>query len=138
MKWIGVDLDGTLAYFDKKKPHVIGEPIKPMLNFVKEIIDNDDYEVRIFTARAGDAFSMGQVRSWLNQQGLYGLTITNEKDGDMHAIFDDKAMRVEFNTGKICTCCLKADKDPKNMHSNMLSTVNTYGVSDPQQFLTDC
>jgi len=51
-KWIGVDLDGTLAFDEGWKGHQhIGPPIPLMLERVKRWLAMD-IEVRIFTARA--------------------------------------------------------------------------------------
>lgn len=51
MSWIGVDLDGTLAYYDGwKGEHHIGDPIPEMLDRVKGWLEQG-YEVRIVTAR---------------------------------------------------------------------------------------
>ena len=60
--WIGVDLDGTLAYYDHwRGPHHIGDPIPAMLNRVKSWLA-EGKDVRIFTARVEGgtvALSMG-------------------------------------------------------------------------------
>ena len=49
--WIGVDLDGTLAYYDGwKGPEAIGEPIPRMVDRVLGWV-NEGREVRILTAR---------------------------------------------------------------------------------------
>ena len=49
--WIGVDLDGTLAYYDQWRGALhIGEPIPVMLERVKRWLD-EGKDVRIFTAR---------------------------------------------------------------------------------------
>jgi len=49
--WIGVDLDGTLAHYDKwAGPTEIGAPIAPMVNRVKAWLAAG-LEVRILTAR---------------------------------------------------------------------------------------
>lgn len=49
--WIGVDLDGTLAYYDIAQGDAIGEPVPLMLARVKTWIAAG-IEVRIVTARA--------------------------------------------------------------------------------------
>ncbi|WP_273428933.1 hypothetical protein [Chitinibacter tainanensis] len=105
-KWIGVDLDGTLAVHHGYMCGGIGEPIKPMLDRVRELIDTGR-EVRIFTARASDPSQLQHVKQWLSAQGLGGLAITNIKDFDMVALYDDKAMRVKRNTGYICPGCYR-------------------------------
>lgn len=49
--WIGVDLDGTLAYYKKfEGPGIIGEPIEKMVTRVKNWRQMGR-EIRIFTAR---------------------------------------------------------------------------------------
>ena len=49
--WIGVDLDGTLAYYDEWRGALhIGEPIPAMLERVRRWLD-EGKDVRIFTAR---------------------------------------------------------------------------------------
>ena len=51
MGWMAVDLDGTLAHYDKFiSPSHIGEPIAPMVARVKKWLSQGK-EVRIFTAR---------------------------------------------------------------------------------------
>lgn len=98
--WIGVDLDGTLAYYDgwKGADH-IGEPIRPMLERVKEW-RRAGLDVRIFTARASKPEYVAIVRSWLSKHGLGDLPITNVKDFDMMQLWDDRAVQVITNTGK--------------------------------------
>ena len=55
--WVGVDLDGTLAYFDANKwskdYSYIGPPIRKTLNLVRAYL-SQGIEVRIFTARSCD------------------------------------------------------------------------------------
>src|SRR5207344_2652938 len=49
--WIGVDLDGTLAYYDQwRGPEHIGEPVPAMLERVQRWLA-EGKDVRIFTAR---------------------------------------------------------------------------------------
>lgn len=48
--WIGVDLDGTLAYYDGRKgAEHIGDPILRMMKIVKDWVD-EGVPVKIFTA----------------------------------------------------------------------------------------
>ncbi len=52
--WLGVDLDGTLAEYDKFRGHEhIGAPIPAMVERVKALIASG-FEVRIFTARVAE------------------------------------------------------------------------------------
>jgi len=102
--WIGVDLDGTLAYFDfeawcKNKYH-IGPPVRPMLNRVKDWL-SQGRKVKIFTARYvhGPAMLIA-IRIWLTKVGLPELEITNVKDFWMDELWDDRCIQVEHNTGR--------------------------------------
>ena len=99
-KWIGVDLDGTLAeYHGWHGKDEIGEPVALMMTRVRAWIEAG-VEVRICTARASDPKAVPPVREWLKAHGLGQLTITNEKDFNMMALWDDRAVQVETNTGK--------------------------------------
>jgi len=97
--WIGVDLDGTLAYHNKfRGPDYIGKPIPIMLYRVRKWIERG-YHVKIVTARASDPQAIPAVEAWLKKHGLGGLEVTNEKDYDMVELWDDRAVRVMCNTG---------------------------------------
>lgn len=99
-KWIGVDLDGTLAKklggdFDKDK---IGEPVPEMVRKVKRALA-DGKTIKIFTARAAAKENVPAIKAWLKQHDLPVLEITNEKDPGMVEIWDDRAKRVERDKG---------------------------------------
>ena len=99
-RWIGVDLDGTLAHWDGWKGHEhIGEPIPAMVERVKRWIKMD-IEVRIFTARASIPEHTIPVEKWLARNGLGGLRVTNEKDYRMLQLWDDRCVQVVPNTGE--------------------------------------
>ncbi|WP_321495918.1 hypothetical protein [uncultured Desulfobacter sp.] len=99
--WYGVDLDGTLAVWDENSSHSrIGAPIPAMVDMVRRMISNG-IRVKIFTARASDPNQIPKIRNWMNKNGLPGLEITNVKDYYMERLYDDRAIRVERNTGKI-------------------------------------
>lgn len=100
-EWIGVDLDGTLAHYEKwmGKEH-IGWPVPLMLEQVKKWRVSG-YTVKIFTARASDPDNIPFIRTWLKAHGLGELEITNVKDFGCIALYDDRAYRVEKNTGRI-------------------------------------
>ena len=99
--WIGVDLDGTLAYYDKwRGPEHIGEPIGPMLDLVKSWIAQGT-KVKLFTTRAMNTEHLHIVEGWLEKQGIGGIEITNIKDYGMLNLYDDRCTRVEQNTGRI-------------------------------------
>ncbi len=101
--WIGVDLDATLAFYDGwGGADQIGIPIRPMLDRVKAWVAAGQ-EVKIFTARASVPAELRYVREWLERQGIGGLEITNVKDFRMVCLYDDRAVTVEANTGRILT-----------------------------------
>jgi hypothetical protein len=101
--WIGVDLDGTLAYYEHwVGPDHIGEPIPAMVDRVKRWIDKG-ITVKIFTARAGEAERIPFIKEWVIKHIGVDLEITNVKDYGMFELWDDRAIRVIPNTG--CSCC---------------------------------
>lgn len=99
--WIGVDLDGTLAYYSTWRglDH-IGKPIPVMVARVKHWIEKG-YVVKIFTARACEGEKgIAPVKKWLVENGLPELEVTNQKDFAMVELWDDRAVQVVANTGK--------------------------------------
>lgn len=99
MGWVGVDLDGTLAFYEGwKGPEHIGEPIPLMLQRVTEWLSRG-IEVRIFTARACIPEQIPPIEAWcLKHIGLV-LPVTNAKDFACIEIWDDRAVQVAPNTG---------------------------------------
>lgn len=114
--WIGVDLDGTLAYYDgwKGEDH-IGEPIAPMVQRVKDWLEQG-ITVKIFTARVGvsGAFSLESqrhadqefadhqvqiIQDWCEKHIGQRLEVTASKDFAMAQLWDDRCVQVEMNTG---------------------------------------
>ena len=101
--WTGVDLDGTLAYYNRSfSSDVIGEPVPAMMAFVKKMIKHG-IRVKIFTARVQDPEQLPIISNWLKENGLPELEITNVKDYYMHRIYDDRCIQVEKNTGRFIT-----------------------------------
>lgn len=100
--WIGVDLDGTLAYYKKGdyKKEIIGDPIPAMFDRVKIWIKQGKI-VKIFTARAYDKKNIPLIKDWLKKVGLPDLEVTNIKDPGMYVLYDDRAVQVQQNTGKL-------------------------------------
>lgn len=109
--WIGVDLDGTLALYDRwRGEDHIGPAILPMVERVKDLL-HLGHTVRIFTARvdglyfhntpADDVLGIKSIRAWCLLHIGKVLTITNRKDFGMTTLYDDRAVRVEHNTGRI-------------------------------------
>ena len=99
--WIGVDLDGTLARYTKWKGSThIGSPIPRMVRRVRRWVSHGK-KVKIFTARADDEKSVNAIKKWLKDNDLPDLEITNLKDQHMTEIWDDRAVSVQKNTGKV-------------------------------------
>lgn len=104
--WIGVDLDGTLAqYIGWKGPTHIGDPVPAMLERVKAWLA-DGQEVKIFTARVAcfepyRSDVIKAIHEWLDTHGLPRLDVTNRKDMLMLELWDDRAVQVEKNTGRV-------------------------------------
>lgn len=103
----GVDFDGTLAvYKDFEGVDVLGEPIPVMVERVRRWLSKGD-DVVIFTARVhpdnGDEaqVSADAIRKWCLEQFGVELEVTCMKDPKMMEIWDDKAVRVEENTGLV-------------------------------------
>lgn len=110
---IAVDLDGTLARYDKWVAwNVIGPIIEPMKQRILTWLA-EGKEVVIFTARAGydtdtcrvSGFTFTRddvvavVQGWLEANGLPRLAVTHEKTDAMIEIWDDRAVQVVSNTG---------------------------------------
>ena len=108
--WIGVDLDGTLAAWDGtwRGPRHIGEPVPAMVDRVRGWIDAG-HEVRIVTARvapvdvaAADLSAAREaIQAWCLTHLGKQLPITATKDFRMLALYDDRCVRVEINTGRL-------------------------------------
>jgi hypothetical protein len=116
--WIGVDLDGTLAYYDRWVAiDVIGDPIPRMVERVKRWL-SEGYDVRIMTARihyengnhlkhclvTGKAWSKRAIekiiQEWTWKHLGARLPVTCVKDFKMIELWDDRAIQVEPNTGR--------------------------------------
>jgi hypothetical protein len=108
--WTGVDLDGTLAKYDGwEGPEHIGEPVPLMALRVIDMLKRG-IEVRILTARVCSIQPPGvadaareAIGQWCEKHIGQRLKVTAEKDYMMELLFDDRAVPVEFNTGRIGT-----------------------------------
>jgi hypothetical protein len=103
-RWIGVDLDGTLAEYHRWMGiEHIGDPVPAMLERVKGWLA-EGVEVRIFTARvcrpADRGAAIRRIGDWCEMHGLPRLQVTNTKDYGMIELWDDRAVRVEMNVGR--------------------------------------
>lgn len=96
--WIGVDFDGTLA--TQGSVSHTGSPVEPMMQRVRQWVA-EGREVRIVTARGCLPEQTAIVQDWLEKHGLPRLRVTNQKDFDMHVLWDDRAVAVEPNTGRV-------------------------------------
>jgi hypothetical protein len=97
--WIGIDLDGTLAYYSAWKGFEhIGPPIPAMVLRLRAWLEQG-YEVRIMTARASVEEGIPPVRAWLAKHDLPDLEVTCRKDFDMIELWDDRAVQVVCNSG---------------------------------------
>ena len=101
-EWIGIDLDGTLAYYDGiwRGIEHIGEPIKPMIEFVTSLLAQGK-KIKIFTARAKNRDIIPYIHKWLKENDLPEFEITNEKDFGMIMLYDDRCNQVITNSGEI-------------------------------------
>lgn len=100
-QWIGVDLDGTLAYAEEfHGEEVIGPPIPAMVERVKNWL-REGKTVKIFTARASSPEAVQEIKTWLQKAGLPDLDVTNVKDPTMETCYDDKCVQVVKNTGRL-------------------------------------
>ena len=123
MGWIGVDLDGTLAKQEHSDdPFSVGEPIAEMVDLVKKYLASGE-EVRIFTARVAASGKNFGPTSWCPEgyiddkdnadkqrasvaawsEKVFGvvLPVTAKKDMWMTSFYDDRAVQVTTDTGKL-------------------------------------
>ena len=111
---VAVDLDRTLAYYDKAKSRrpdgsfntaYIGEPIPEMVEACKMLLARG-HNFRIFTARVSprpdgsDAVAKEVIVQWaMKVFGRY-IEVTCIKSYEFDEIWDDLACSVEPNTGR--------------------------------------
>lgn len=113
-KWVGVDLDGTLADNSAHTSGLgaIGKPITKMCNRVKRM-HKQGVMVKIFTARVSDVGEENKERlqahiwKWCDKALGFHPEITNSKDGMMGTLYDDRAKQVQTNTGVVIEDRLK-------------------------------
>lgn len=107
-EWIGFDLDGTLAKYDGWKgiDH-IGEPVESQVLMAK-LLHWLGKKIKILTARVAprdgendSAKAKEYVEEWCQKNLGFTPEVTYVKDASMVALFDDRAVSVEQNTGKI-------------------------------------
>jgi hypothetical protein len=115
-EWIGVDLDGTLAHYEKWGMwNEIGAPIAPMVERIRGWLD-ERRVVKIFTARVGiengtclvtgrpftkmDVSNVIQDWCHRNVRLNWRPEVTATKDYLMVELWDDRAVQVIPNTGQ--------------------------------------
>lgn len=115
--WIGVDLDGTLAYYEGwKRWDLIGDPLEPMASRVRAWI-NEGKIVKIMTARVttdnfdvfrdkatgkivGNIDVISNIQRWTLKHLGSRLPVTCVKDLWMIELWDDRAIQMVPNTGR--------------------------------------
>lgn len=140
-EWLGVDFDGTLAKYDGWKGHtVLGLPIPSMVEKVNQV-RSMGVEVRIFTARCYPLLqvireetdlasiydeakihgakqeivyaveAVHAIQNWC--KAVFGcvLPITCVKDYGMAELWDDRAIHVIPNTGRLSGPSRRYDLD---------------------------
>ncbi len=116
--WIGCDLDGTLAeWHNWVKWNNIGKPIPSMVERIRQHLANGE-DVRIYTARisgdpskqsvcraSGELFTdedmVKAIQLWTQEHLGRRLPVTCQKDYMMVFAYDDRAVQVESNTGRL-------------------------------------
>lgn len=113
--WIAVDFDGTLSVYKGWNGDELGPPVPIMVERVKRWLA-EGTNVKIFTARVGcsgltsdvahdnNEFAEHQrkiITAWCIEHIGVPLEVTATKDFAMLELWDDRAVQVEMNTGKI-------------------------------------
>lgn len=125
--WIGVDFDGTLAFYESKQWPALGEPIPLMLARVRKWVE-EGRDVRIVTARVdgGDAAradghpapadrdeQTSLIQKWLIKHVGRALPVTCSKDYNMIELWDDRAVQVIPNTGRTIADELQSERSAR-------------------------
>ena len=110
--WIGVDLDGTLAHFQRQDDWdgSIGAPVLVMVDRVKRWLSAGRH-VRIMTARVSAVAGVTEgprdvevqrqlIEAWCEEHLGVRLPVTATKDFHMVELWDDRAVQVIQNTGR--------------------------------------
>jgi hypothetical protein len=105
--WIGVDLDGTLAYYDEwDDVDCIGAPVQAMVQRVKDWLA-EGVTVKVFTARVAFPcdrdfveIQTRKIQDWCEKYIGQKLDVTCVKDFAMLELWDDRCVRVLVNTGR--------------------------------------
>lgn len=106
--WIAFDFDGTLATYGSKQWPLLGDPIAAMVALAKNYLA-DGREVKILTARVSSQYfdekkeQEALIKAWCKLHIGQELEVTCRKDYSMEILYDDRAITVEKNTGRILT-----------------------------------
>ena len=118
--YIGVDFDGTLAYYERGDIYrngitYTGPPIEPMVKHVKQLIASGE-TVKIFTARVFDnpPGVVTAIEDWCLQHIGQVLEITNIKEPSCKYFIDDRARQVINNTGIFVEDLVDQSRLPQN------------------------
>lgn len=120
-KWLAVDLDGTLAYYDGWKGigH-IGDPIKSVADAL-HIRKKSGWGIAIFTARVSDPSEAieaeRQIWAWLAKHHIDVDGITCVKHKHFVEFWDDRAVQVIKNTGEFV---INTKGDGSHVHEMVL------------------
>jgi len=102
--WTGFDLDGTLAEYHgwTGNPYHIGKPIPAIVDIAKDLLAKGQ-PIKILTARACiyDPNTLVAIEEWCEEHLGQVVPITCQKDYNMERLYDDRAVQVETNTGRI-------------------------------------
>lgn len=105
--WIGVDFDGTLATYEgwRAQGEALGEPIPAMVARVRYWLAEGRYAIKIMTARASRSApkrerDIGLIQRWCARHIGIIPDVVAEKDFAMVALYDDRAVAVDPNTGR--------------------------------------
>lgn len=91
------DFDRTIAVrYSGDSIFKLGAPIPKMLALMRSYIEAGR-KVKILTARSPQQYEA--IRKWLKAQGLPDIEITNVKDSRMDALYDDKGVGINENSG---------------------------------------
>lgn len=135
--WIGVDLDGTLAHYQRwEGPLVIGDPIPKMVERVKRWLE-EGHTVKIVTARVSPlsvswnevpkALIVSEIQIWCDEHIGKMLEVTHEKDALMLELWDDRAIQVVPNTGD-------ALQDAVDRAAQIIATIGTTSAEEVETF----
>lgn len=102
--WVGVDFDGTWSSTDNPghfvPPYPLGEAT-PLMTLRVRIMRKAGLRVKLFTARAASPEAVSKLQIWMEKAIGEVLEVTDRKDYQMIRFFDDRALQVVPNTGRM-------------------------------------